>query len=499
MIGQKMNEIVLELKNITKEFPGVKALNNVSFNVRAGEVHALVGENGSGKSTLMNIMSGVYQPTQGEIILKNKPTKIKDPKDAQDKGINMIHQELSLAQPLSVLENVFIGRQIKNKAGFLDTNKMKQLCTSLLKDLEIENIKYDDIVRDLSIPQMQLIEITKAVYVNSKILVMDEPTTSLTHIEVAKLFKLIDKLKKDGCSIIFISHRLDEVKKIADRITILRDGNIIVTKDSNEMEIKEIVSYMVGREFDHMSKKKNISQKENVLEVKHLSNNKLHDISFDLKKGEVLGVTGLVGSGRTELIQTIFGDEKYDSGEIFLFGKNKKIKSITNAIELGFGLIPEDRRLQGIFSILDIQDNISIVKRKDFSWAGFIKFKKIKKIDEEFKEKLNIKTPSMDTQIKYLSGGNQQKVIIGRWLMNNPQILFMDEPTHGVDIGAKQEIYQIINDMSILGVSVVFVSSELPEILTLCDRILVMNKGRIKGNFENIDLTQDQIMAAAVI
>jgi ABC-type sugar transport system ATPase subunit len=321
----------------------------------------------------------------------------------------------------------------------------------------------------------------------------------LTHIEVGKLFNLIEKLKKDGCSIIFISHRLEEVKKIADRITILRDGNIIVTKDNNEMEINEIVSYMVGRKFDHMSKRKNISQNEKVLEVKHLSSKKLHDISFDLKKGEVLGVTGLVGSGRTELIQTIFGDEKYDSGELFLFGKNNIIKSIKNAIELGFGLIPEDRRLQGIFSILDIQDNISMVKRKDFSWAGFINFKKIKKIDEELKEKLKIKTPSMDTQIKYLSGGNQQKVIIGRWLMNNPQILFMDEPTHGIDIGAKQEIYQIINDMSKLGVSIVFVSSELPEILTLCDRILVMNKGRIRGEFDNIDLTQDQIMEAAVI
>jgi ABC-type sugar transport system ATPase subunit len=444
-------------------------------------------------------MSGVYQPTQGEILLKNKPTKIKDPKDAQDKGINMIHQELSLALPLNVMENVFIGRQLKNKAGFLDTKKMKQLCTDLLKELEIENINYGDIVRDLSIPQMQLIEIAKAVYVNCKILVMDEPTTSLTYLEVAKLFKLIEKLKNDGYSIIFISHRLEEVKKIADRITILRDGNKIVTKDNKEMEIKEIVSYMVGREFDHMSKRKNISQNEKVLEVKHLSCKKLHDISFDLKKGEVLGLTGLLGSGRTELIQTIFGDEKHYSGEIHLFGKNIKVKSIKNAIKLGFGLIPEDRRLQGIFSILDIQDNISIIKRNDLLWAGFINFKKIKIMYEEFKEKLKIKTPSMDTQIKYLSGGNQQKVIIGRWLMNNPQILFMDEPTHGIDIGAKQEIYQIINDMSKLGVSVVFVSSELPEILTICDRILVMNKGRIRGEFDNIDLTQDQIMEAAVI
>jgi ABC-type sugar transport system ATPase subunit len=499
MIGKKMNEIVLELKNITKEFPGVKALNNVSFDVREGEVHALVGENGSGKSTLMNIMSGVYQPTWGEIYLHNRLTRIKDPKDGQDKGINMIHQELSLARPLNVMENVFIGRQIKNKAGFLDTNKMKQLCINLFKEYEIENINYNDIVRDLSIPQMQLIEIIKAVNVKCKILVMDEPTTSLTYLEVAKLFKLIEKLKKDGYSIIFISHRLEEVKKIADRITILRDGKIIVTKDNNEMEIKEIVSYMVGREFDHMSKRKNISQNEKALEVKHLSSKKIHDITFDLKKGEVLGVTGLVGSGRTELIQTIFGDEKFDSGEIHLFGKNIKVKSIRNAIELGFGLIPEDRRAQGIFSILDIQDNISMVKRKDFSWAGFLNFKIINKTNEEMRDKLKIKTSSMDEQIKYLSGGNQQKVIIGRWLMNKPQILFMDEPTHGVDIGAKQEIYQIINDMSKLGVSIVFVSSELPEILTLCDRIIVMNKGRIKGEFDNIDITQDQIMEAAVI
>ncbi len=492
-----MKNVVLKIEGIIKDFPGVRALNDVDFDLRQGEVHALVGENGSGKSTLMNIISGVFKQDRGRIYLYDKLTNIKDTKDAQDKGISMIHQELSLAPTLSVMENIFIGRQIKNKAGFISTKKMSEKCEEILKEYHIKGVKYNDIVKKLSVSQMQLIEIAKAIYLNNKIIIMDEPTSALTKGETKTLFKHIDVLKKNGCSVIFISHRLDEVKQIADRITILRDGNLIVTKDIKKIDVKEIISHMVGREFKSTSKRIDRSQEKKVLEVKKLSNKKIHDISFFLKQGEVLGITGLVGAGRTELLQTIFGDMKYNSGEIYLYGEKVKINAVDTAIEMGIGLIPEGRKTQGLFPGLSVQENISIVKRNDLNKFGFIDYKKVDEITQDIKDKLRIKTPSMQNKINNLSGGNQQKAIIGRWLINNPKILFLDEPTHGIDVGAKAEIYEIIDQLSKQGVSIVLVSSELPEILALCDRIIIMHQGRINAELINSGITQEQIMTYA--
>ncbi len=492
-----MKKTVLKLSQIVKEFPGVRALNQVDFDLIEGEVHALVGENGSGKSTLMNIISGVMPTNSGEIYLYNKPVHFKDPKDAHDNGISMIHQELSLAPELSVMENIFIGRQIKNKLGFISNKKMRFECEKILEEYHIEDVRYNDLVKDLSLSQMQLIEIAKAIYLDNKIIIMDEPTSSLTKAETATLFKHIDTLKQKGCSIIFISHRLDEIKKIADRITVLRDGNLIITAENDTIAVKDIIAYMVGKEFENALKRENRSKKEKVLEVKHLTNKKIHNISFHLSKGEVLGITGLVGSGRTELLQTIFGEMRSDSGEIFLYGKKQNINSVATAIGLGIGLIPEGRKTQGLFPGLSVQENISVVNRQHTSRFGFVNERGIGKDASEIKKKLNIKTPTLKNQINNLSGGNQQKAIIGRWLMNHPQILLLDEPTHGIDVGAKAEIYGIIDQLSKQGISVILVSSELPEILSLCDRVIIMHRGRINGELDNIELTQEMIMTYA--
>lgn len=492
-----MKKTVLKLSQIVKEFPGVRALDKVDFDLIEGEVHALIGENGSGKSTLMNIISGVMSANQGEIELYNQTVRFKDPKDAQDNGISMIHQELSLAPELSVVENIFIGRQLKNRLGFISHKEMRLECEKLLEEYNIEDVKYNDLVKDLSLSQMQLIEIAKAIYLDNKIIIMDEPTSSLTKAETATLFKHIENLKQKGCSIIFISHRLDEIKKIADRITVLRDGNRIITAANDAIEVKDIIAYMVGKDFKNALKRENKSQSEKVLEVKNITNKKIQNVSFHLKRGEVLGITGLVGSGRTELLQTIFGEMNSDSGEIYLYGKKQNIKSVATAISLGIGLIPEGRKTQGLFPGLSVQENISIVKRQHTSRFGFLNEHTISSNAAEMRDKLNIKTPTLKNKINNLSGGNQQKAIIGRWLMNHPKILLLDEPTHGIDVGAKAEIYGIIDQLSKQGISVILVSSELPEILSLCDRIIVMHRGRINGELDNKELTQEMIMTYA--
>jgi ABC-type sugar transport system ATPase subunit len=494
--GNGMSKIVLETKSINKSFPGVKALTDISFDLYEGEIHALVGENGAGKSTLMNILSGVFPHDDGEIFMYGRKVDFKDTKEAYSCGISMIHQELALATSIQVMENVFIGRLLRNKFGFVDFKKMHRECNKLFDKYDIKNINPLDTLKRLSQSQMQLVEIVKALSRNSKILIMDEPTASLTQTEVDSLLSIIKKLKSEGVSIIYISHKLDEVKKISDRITVFRDGKLVKTVDNTDITTKEIANLMVGRDFDEtFIRCENCRAEEVVLEVRDLCNKKLKDISFSLRKGEVLCLTGLVGSGRTEVAEAIFGKDSLDKGEIAINGKKTVIKNSRDAIVKGLGLIPEGRKIQGLFLNRSVKENISIVSLQKNKF--FINDKAERESVLEIKEKLKVKTPTLNQQIRFLSGGNQQKAIIGRCLLNEPNILILDEPTHGVDVGAKMEIYKIIDDLVNSGVSIILISSELPEVMMLSDRVIVMHEGEIKGILSKQEVSQEKIMMFA--
>jgi ABC-type sugar transport system ATPase subunit len=496
------DKTVLRLEGITKKFPGVKALDSVDLTVERGEVHAIVGENGAGKSTLMNILSGVYMPDDGRIYYMGREVHLRNPRQAQDLGISMIHQELSLASHLSVMENVFIGRLKRNSFGLVDFRRMRRECEEQLGCLGIESISPNQKVGDLSVSQRQFVEITKALSINAKLLVMDEPTSSLTLTETEMLLAVMRSLKASGVSILFISHRLEEVFEVSDRITVLRDGCHVRTMPKAETDTNEVVSLMVGREIEHVLKRdhrKYVPEEKAVLEVRNLtSGTLLKNVSFKMYRGEVLALTGLVGSGRTELVQSLFGLEKIESGEILIDGTSRQISSPCDAIDLGFGLVPEGRKDQGLFLEMSVKENITIAHLPAMSRALMLNVKQEKKVTGEYIDILNIRTPSMNQQVKFLSGGNQQKAIIARWLLNKPRILFLDEPTHGVDIGAKMEIYRIIDDLAGRGVSVLFISSELPEVLALADRILVMHEGRIAKELSREEASQEVIMQYAI-
>lgn len=492
-----MKKKVMELRGISKTFPGVKALDNVSFDLYEGEVHALVGENGAGKSTLMNILSGVYQPNEGEIYLNDNKVHFIDPKDAQEKGVSMIHQELALAPSISVMENIFIGRLKRNRFSFVDYKTMRRECKYVLTQYKIGDVRPDDLVKNLSVSHMQLVEIAKALYLKNRIIIMDEPTSSLTKAETDTLFSHIQSLRKSGMSIIYISHRLEEIKEIADRVTVLRDGQYIDTLNNEDADIPQIVSLMVGREFDRTYKRECCCSDEIALKVSGLTNKKLKDIHFELRRGEVLGLTGLVGAGRTELVEAIFGEDKYDAGEIYVGGEKVEISCPADAINTGIGLIPEGRKTQGLCLNLDVQNNITLVKRKDYTTLSFINSRIEKTAALGIKNQLDIKTPSLSQKIKYLSGGNQQKAIIGRWLLNRPKILFLDEPTHGIDVGAKKEIYKLVSTLAQEGVSIILISSEMSEVMMLSDRIMVMHDGRITGILDKAEVEPERIMAYA--
>jgi ABC-type sugar transport system ATPase subunit len=492
-----MGEKIIDARRITKYFPGVTALDKVDFDLYSGEVHALVGENGSGKSTLMNIISGVYRQDEGNLWILGGERSFKDTKDARASGVATIFQELSLATDLSVTENIFIGRQIKNKLGFINKTEMRRQCDKLLKEYCINEVDPDDIVNKLSLSQMQLIEIIKSIHLNAKILIMDEPTAALTNTETELLFGHINHLKQRGCGIVFISHRLSEIKQVADRITVLRDGRHITTEQNENFGIEQIISTMVGKAFDGNKKRENRAGNDVVLEVKNLNNKRLHDISFSLKKGEVLGIIGLVGAGRTELLQTLFGDLRCDDGKIYLHSEAVKLNSVKTSIDHRMALVPEGRKTQGMFAKLSVAENIAVVNRMYTSKMGFIAKRKIQKKINNVRNKLSIKASSLSTEIVNLSGGNQQKSIIGKWLINDPEILLLDEPTHGIDVGAKSEIYNIIDDLSREGVGIILVSSEMSEILMLADRILIMYQGRINGELVNTNVRQEEIMAYA--
>lgn len=491
---------ICRIVNITKRFPGVIALNNVSFDIRKGEVHAIIGENGAGKSTLMNILSGVYHPDEGHVEFDGKVYKFKDPRHAQDIGVAMIHQELSLSKYMSVAENIFQGRMLKNSVGLIDRKRMVAESKEYLRRLGIEYIDPRTLVKYLSVSQMQLVEIAKAVSLNSKLLIMDEPTSSLTTGEITVLLNIMRSLRSQGVSILFITHKLEEILEIADRITVLRDGCYIETMNREDATLKKMVSLMVGREFEQKAIRqfiKDYSDREVVLEVEGLNvRNRVKDASFRLYKGEVLGLTGLVGAGRTELLQGIFGMDSITSGTVKVNGKLSKIQHPADAIKLGLAMVPEGRKEQGMFLKLPVQDNMTMVHLKELcNKLSLIKKKKLRKIAGEYVNTLAIKTPSLMQISENLSGGNQQKTIIARWLMHDPKILFMDEPTHGIDVGAKAEIYRIIDELSKKGVSVILLSSELPEVLALCDRIMVMHHGEIRGILSHDEADQVKIMS----
>jgi ribose transport system ATP-binding protein len=485
---------VLEIENITKEFPGVKALKGVSFDIRRGEVHALVGENGAGKSTLMKVLSGVYTPTTGKIRLDGKEVTFKYPKQAQQLGVSIIHQEFSLIPYLSGVDNIFLGREKRKANGLLDRRKMRKEAEEVLQRLNA-NIELNKPVAHLSVANQQFIEIAKAIAIDTKVLIFDEPTASLTGKEIDKLFELIEKLKADGVTIIYISHHLDEILHMCDRMTCLRDGEWVGTREVKDVTKQDIVKMMVGREIvNAFPEKPSRGRKEMLLEVKRLSNKSITDIQFSLKKGEIIGIAGLVGSGRTETVRALIGADPTKEREVYIDGQKVDIKTPTDALAHGIALIPESRKTQGLVLNMTIKNNISLPILKGLTHVGIINKKKEDAIINQSIKDLLIKTPSSKQMVKNLSGGNQQKVVLAKWLNTDCKILIFDEPTRGIDIGAKEEIYKLMRNLADQGLSIIMISSELPEILGMSDRVLVMHKGKVKAEIDGKEATSEKVM-----
>ncbi|MGL5328585.1 MAG: galactose/methyl galactoside ABC transporter ATP-binding protein MglA [Peptostreptococcaceae bacterium] len=494
---ENVNEkYILQMMNITKEFPGVKALDNVSINVRPGTVHALMGENGAGKSTLMKCLFGIYKKDDGKIFLEGKEIEFQNTRQALDNGVSMVHQELNQVRQRNILDNIWLGRYPR-KGLFIDENKMYEDTLKIFKDLDID-VDPREKVGNLSVSQMQMIEIAKAVSYNSKVIVMDEPTSSLTEKEVEHLFRIIDKLKKNNVAIIYISHKMEEILKISEEVTVMRDGQLIGTKDASDLTTDIIISMMVGRDMSNRFPPKGNKPGEVILEVEGLTENVkfgLKDVSFKLRKGEILGVAGLVGSKRTEIVEALFGMRYLDSGSLKLHGNTIYNKNPRTAVKNGFALVTEERRSTGIFPQLSINFNSVISNLDAYKDKGVLLSDK--KMAEDTKwviDSMNVKTPSQKTNIGSLSGGNQQKVVIGRWLLTNPEILMLDEPTRGIDVGAKYEIYQLINDLASKDKGIIMISSEMPELIGVTDRILVMSNGKVAGIVDSKNTTQEEIM-----
>jgi ribose transport system ATP-binding protein/inositol transport system ATP-binding protein len=491
-----MDNVILEMKDIHKSFPGVYALNGVNLDLIQGEVHALLGENGAGKSTLIKVLAGIHSVDKGEVFINGAKCRIDNVQDSQKHGISVIHQELCLVPNMTVTENIFLGREIY-KAGFLDKRSMHIKAQNLFDSLQL-NIKIDVKVSSLSVAQQQMVEIAKALLVDSAIIVMDEPTSSLTEKEVEMLFKTIRELKAKNISVIYISHKLEELFQITDRVTVLRDGKYIGTKITKNTTKDELISMMVGRELTEYYTKSKHDFGDVILKVENLSKaNVLDNISFNLRKGEILGISGLVGAGRTELARAIFGIDRFDSGTVTLEGKVMKIKSPKEAMDSGIALVPENRKEQGMFSIKSVSYNITLLVLDKFIKMAKVHNNLEEQITDEYVQKLSIKTPSNEQPVGNLSGGNQQKTVIAKWLATMPKVLILDEPTRGVDVGAKAEIYSIMSMLAEQGVGIIMISSELPEIINMSDRVLVMNKGRITGILEREELSQERIMQYA--
>ncbi len=487
---------LLEMKNIHKQFPGVYALKEIQLQLKAGEVHALLGENGAGKSTLIKVLGGIYSADDGEITIEGQKVEIQNVIDAQKNGVAIIHQELVLVSHMTVAENIFLGREPK-KGGFVNIRLMNEMTQELLDSYDM-NFYADTLIKDLSIAQQQMVEIVKAISFNSKILVMDEPTSSISDKEVSFLFETMRNLTKKGVGIIYISHKMSELEEICDRVTILRDGTYISTEIVKETTKDHLISLMVGRELNNYYTRDYLEKQEEILRCENIADGRRVDgASFNVHKGEILGFAGLVGAGRSELMKCIFGLTKGYSGEIYLENRQVSITSPTQAMKLGIALVPEDRKQEGIYKIQSVQYNSTIEVLDTFIKGIFVNNKKEEEITQKYIDLMATKTPTQEQKIGNLSGGNQQKVIIGRWLATNPKILILDEPTRGVDVGAKAEIYSIMNQLAKEGMSIIMISSELPEIINMSDRVYVMAEGRIKGCLSHEELTQESIMHLA--
>ncbi|MBQ9196194.1 MAG: sugar ABC transporter ATP-binding protein [Clostridia bacterium] len=492
--------VLLRMEGINKSFPGVKALDNAQLTLRAGTVHALMGENGAGKSTLMKCLFGIYNKDDGHIYLEGKEVNFKSSREALDNGVAMVHQELNQALKRNVMDNIWLGRYPKVKG--LPIVSEKQMYADTMRVFEELDVHVDPkmVMSKMPVSQRQMVEIAKAVSFNSKVIVLDEPTSSLTEQEVEHLFRIINMLRDRGCGIIYISHKMDEILRISDEVTIMRDGQYIATRPAAELTKAEIIRLMVGREMtNQFPPKLKTASSEDIMRVEGITAQYSHlkDVSFSLKKGEILGVAGLDASGRTELLENIFGAATRKSGRIFKDGKEIAIKTPKDAIKNGFALVTEERRATGIFSILNIRENTVVASLKNYLKFIFLQDKQMAKSTDEMIRAMSIKTPSQKTQIRSLSGGNQQKVIFGRWILTSPDILLLDEPTRGIDVGAKYEIYQLIQNLAKEGKSVIMVSSEMPELLGVCSRILVMSGGRLAGEVDADNTSQEEIMTLA--
>ncbi len=490
-------QFLLDMKNITRQFPGVKALDNVDFRVRPNEIHALIGENGAGKSTLVKILNGIFKQDAGEIFFAEQKVDIRNPQQAQALGISTIFQDLQLIPDISVGENILLGHEPKFKTGFIDWNTLHARAKAILVEMN-SYFNTHQTVRNLSIAQKQLVMIARALSHNASLIFMDEPTATLTSHEIDNLFRVIRELKKKGKTIVFISHKLEEVFEITENITVLRDGQMVGTMETKFTNKEEVIKLMVGRSLEEEFPKRTPSIGEEMLTIKNLNTaSKLKDIDMTIRKGEVVGLFGLVGAGRTELARAIFGIDPIDSGELLLEGNSLKIRNPKDAINSGIAFATEDRKSQGLILSMSVKENMMLPNMKSISRFSFIRHGAEKAMVNRFINDMNIKTPGMDQFTVKLSGGNQQKVVLARWLASNPKVLILDEPTQGIDIGAKQEIYQWINDLVKKGLAILLISSELPEILGVCDRVLVMFRGQNVKEFGQAHATPENVMACA--
>jgi ribose transport system ATP-binding protein len=488
---------ILQMKGISKRFPGVQALDRVDLEIYSGEVHALVGENGAGKSTLMKILSGIYSKDEGHIVLNGQEVTFSDPLEAQKHGIGVIYQEFDLAQNLTVAENILLCREPANWLGLIRQNDFYRQARESLDKLGIQ-LAPDVLVSQLKVAERQMVAIVKALSLNATIIVMDEPTSALSEHEIKLLFDIISSLKAQGVAVIYISHRLQEISEIADKVTVLRDGQLVASNRVSDVSAQQIISMMVGRELKDFFRKEPAEIGEVILDVKNLAwNGLVRDVSFQLRKGEILGFAGLVGARRTETARLIFGLEKKDKGSIYVGGKEAAINSPTDAINLGIAYVPEDRKTQGLILKWTVGENITLPQLEKVSSRHLIDFKEEDRVAQEYVSSLDIRTPGTHQQVMYLSGGNQQKVVVAKWLMSNPRILILDEPTRGIDVGAKSEIYALMSKLAQKGLGIILISSELPEILGMSDRIIVMREGRITGELDRGSATEERVMGLA--
>jgi len=494
-----MVDYLLELSGVSKGFPGVQALSSVQFNVRPGEVHALLGENGAGKSTLIKIVSGVHQPDSGEMKINGRLTHFTSPRDAQKAGVATIYQELSLYPELSVAENIYLGHAPKNRLGLIDWRKLNEDALAILHSLDIRDLDVTGKIGTMTVGNRQRVEIAKALSRDARILIMDEPTASLSEADVQRLFAIVRKLRERSVGIVYISHRMEEVFLLADRVTVLRDGQYVATKPVTETSHDDLIAMMVGRTIDQLFPKIPTGIGEPMLEVRNLVRHPLtKGVSFTLRAGEIVGLAGLVGSGRSEVAQVIFGINPAESGEIRINGKPVRIRHPGGAMDLGIAYVPEDRGTQGLVKQMSIRENASMAMLRELTSGVFLNFDRERALAEQTVKDLNVRAYGIMQRVNKLSGGNQQKIVVGKWLARRPKILVMDEPTRGIDVGAKAEIHRLMSELAAQGMAVLMISSELPEILGMSDRVLVMREGRVVAEFSRAEATQEKVVAAMI-